>query len=167
MSDILSFPEFKVLDKHRELNKNIFIVEVKLSKYDKYSDRTILSKAHGSDGFKLSKFKFNMILSYLNNPTIEQWDKIYKFEIIPGKNLWDAWNSVLNKKIISIKNTENLSQKWLSIPDSDLLIRGIQTIIKKEEKKLLNLKNILLIEKYCIELKYKNFIRKYAWFNIL
>ena len=163
---IINFPEFKVVDKYRELSKNIFIVDVKLSKFEKFADRTIFSSCHSTDGFKISKFKEKLILSYLNEPTIEKWDSIYKIQVVPGKNLWDAWNNVLDKKVICIKNTDVLKEKWLHLPKPQELVLGINVTVKKEHSKLLEIKEKLMFELLCIEFKYKNFIAKYAWFTM-
>jgi hypothetical protein len=159
---IINFPEFKVVDKYRELSKNIFIVDVKLANFEKFTDRTIFSACHSTDGFKLPKFKAQMILSYLNEPTIEKWDNIYKIQVTPGKNLWDSWNNILPKKVICIKNTDILSDKWLHLPTPQELVSGISATIKKEHLNLLNIKQKLMSECSVIELKYKGFIEKYA-----
>lgn len=160
---ILKFPEFKVVDKYREIIKNIFIVDIKISKFNNFYDRTIFSKCHSSDGFKLSKNKQKMILSFLNEPTVEKWDLIYKFQIIPDKTLWDAWNiSLKNNKISAINSNSILSEKWKNIPKQSELIKGIITLVNQEEEKLIDIKSKLEFELQIIEGKYKNFIKKYA-----
>lgn len=160
---ILKFPEFKVVDKYREIIKNIFIVDIKISKFNNFYDRTIFSKCHSSDGFKLSKNKQKMILSFLNEPTVEKWDLIYKFQIIPDKTLWDAWNiSLKNNKISAINSNSILSEKWKNIPKQSELIKGIITLVNHEEEKLIDIKSKLEFELQIIEGKYKNFIKKYA-----
>lgn len=161
---ILKFPEFKVVDKYRELIKNIFIVDIKISKFNNFYDRTVFSKCHSIDGIKLSKNKQKMILSFLNNPTVESWDAIYKFQIVLDKTLWDAWNVSLDSKnkILKIGPNLNLNEKWKILPTQSELIKGILTLVNQEESKLLDIKSKLEFELQSIECKYKNFIEKYA-----
>lgn len=159
---VIAFPEFNVLNKFRNISKNLFIIDVKLSNFEKSKDRSIFSNCHGDDGFKIQKFKQKMILSYLNNPTIEGWDEIYNFKITPNKNLWDAWNKVATKKLICIKKTDKLSEKWIRIPKPEELVLGINKTIESEYSKLAELKTRLLLELENIEEKYKKFISKYA-----
>lgn len=162
---ILNFPEFKVVEKYRDILKNIFIIDVKLSKFESYYDRTIFSKCHSNNGFKISKKEQKLILSYLNNPTVEKWNSIYKYNITPNKTLWDAWNTNKNNcnKIIKIDLNNNVNENWKSIPTSEELASGIVFLVNDEEIKLLNLKYRLSNELHNIETKYKKFIQKYAW----
>lgn len=159
---ILNFPDFKVVSQHKKLLHNIHTIQLRLSRFDKFKDRTIFSSAHSSDGLKITKFRKDLILDYLNSPNINKWDVIYKYQITPNKSLWDAWNKGTHKKIISVKNSENLCEKWTKIPEPQELVRGIKILIENERKKLEKSLETLEFEHSILFFKYRNYLRKYA-----
>lgn len=159
---ILKFPEFKVVGQHKKLLHNIHTIQLRLSRFDKFKDRTIFSSAHSSDGLKITKSRQDLILDYLNNPTVNKWDIMYKWQITPNKSLWDAWNKGTHKKIISVKNSENLSEKWSRIPEPQELVKGIKKLIENEIKKLEKSLETLEFEHSILTFKYKNYLKKYA-----
>lgn len=155
---IYHFPNTKVINQHKYLADNLEKLRSRLSRFDKYEDRTILSSAHGSDGLKLTQKQFNSILSYLNNPDVNKWEAIYKIQIAPNKTLWQAWNKVSKNKVISIKKTENLDEKWVKIPEPSELISGVRKTIKSEKTKLSCLIDRINFELSLLEFKYKNYL---------
>jgi len=159
---IVSFPDFKVITQHKQLLQRVQLTDSKISLFNRYKDRTIFSGCHSTDGLKLSKSRMLDILSYLNNPTVEQWDKIYKYQIMPSKSLWDAWNKSVIKKIMCVKETPDLKDKWNRIPTPDELVKGIYKLKTIEYRKLSNLKDIMDMELSLFEFKYKNYLAKYA-----
>src|SRR5690606_30069188 len=109
---IVYLPTYKVRTQYEEMQNQLNILKAKLSFYIDSEDRTIFSGCHSSSGSELSASTRKNILSFLNNPTVENWDAIYKLRITYSKALWDAWNKTQSKPITSIKQSPDLSVKW-------------------------------------------------------
>ncbi len=159
---IYQFPDYKVISQHNNLKIKLHQIKARLERFDTYSDRTIFTSCHSSDGQKMSICKQKAILDYLNSPTVEKWDAIYKFQVTPNKTLWDAWNKTSNKKIVSVKLTTNLSDKWYKIPKPEELVSGINKIVNIEKRKLLGAIERLEFEMSTLEFKYGKYLQKYA-----
>lgn len=159
---IYDFPNSKVVNQHRYLSDNVDKLKMRLSRFDKYADRTILSSAHGADGLKLSSKQFNSILSYLNAPDVYKWAAIYKIQISPNQTLWQAWNKVAKNKVFSIKNTDKLDEKWLKIPEPGELIIGVKKTINAEKSKLSSIIDKINFEMSLLEFKYKNYLTNHV-----
>lgn len=159
---IYQFPDFKVITQHQHLVRNSVLIAARIKRFNEHSDRTIFSSCHGNDGLLLSSDKRKQILCYLNEPTHEKWDAIYKMHIFPNRSLWDTWNSVSHNVINCVKNTSDLYDKWKSIPSADELVRGIHGIRNKEIEKLVALKNKIDESTFNLEIKYKKYLLKYA-----
>jgi hypothetical protein len=159
---IYQFPDFKIITQHKHLLKNSSLIAARIKRFDQHLDRTIFSSCHGNDGLALSADKRKQILSYLNEPTHEKWDTIYKMHVFPNRSLWDTWNSVSTNVINCVKNSSDVYDKWKTIPSPTELVNGIQKIRERELMKLLSLKNKIDNSTIDLELKYKNYLLKYA-----
>jgi len=159
---IYQFPDFKVIAQHRNLLKNAGLISVRIKMFDERIDRTIFSSCHNNDGTALSIEKRKEILSYLNNPTYEQWDKIYKIQMFPNKSLWDCWNKVSHDVISFVVDINDLHSKWRHIPTPEDLVLGIRKIKNIELNKLVNMKATIDNNTLDLENKFKNYLLKYA-----
>ena len=71
------------------------------------------------------------ILSYLNEPTPEKWDAIAHHCIAGFSTLWQAWIKVDPAAPRSLPSTD-APNRWPSIPDPDVLRKGIRALIERE-----------------------------------
>lgn len=159
---IYHFPNFKVVTQHRHLRKNAELISVRIQRFSQHADRTIFSSCHGNDGASLSEEKRKEILSYLNKPTHEKWDRIYRWHIFPNKSLWDAWNKVSNNLVSCVCNLDDVHAKWKTIPTSEDLVIGIGIIRDIELEKLVTMKNKIDKNTLSLEYKFKNYLLKNA-----
>lgn len=159
---IVQFPNFKVTQQLNELVKHRKDLEKRINRFNSCIDRTIFSGCHSSDGLKLTDDTRKTILSYLNRPTLQEWDKIYKIQVSPNKTLWNAWNLLASDKKLVVRDLNNLNEKWTTIPDPQELVFGIKAMIEKEKNSLLKMKNVLDSEITRLERKYRNYLKKYA-----
>lgn len=159
---IVQFPNFKVTQQLNELVKHRKDLEKRIKRFNSCIDRTIFSGCHSSDGLKLTDDTRKTILSYLNRPTLQGWDKIYKIQVSPNKTLWNAWNLLASDKKLVVRDLNNLNEKWTTIPDPQELVLGIKSMIEKEKNSLLKMKNVLDLEITRLERKYRNYLKKYA-----
>lgn len=73
------------------------------------------------------------ILSYLNSPTEERWDKIYSKLITGSTTLWQAWCAV---DMAAPRSKGSLSGgKWAAIPAPEVLREAIQAACQPERDK--------------------------------
>lgn len=159
---IVYLPTYKVRTQYEEMQNQLNILKAKLSFYIDSEDRTIFSGCHSSSGTELSASVRKNILSFLNNPTVENWDAIYKLRITYSKALWDAWNKTQSKPITSIKQSPDLSVKWQRIPTPEELVAGINKIIRVEKNKLHRSIECVEFEMSSLEFKYRNTLKKHA-----
>lgn len=159
---IYQFPDFKVITQHRNLCKNAALIGKRIKMFEEQSDRTIFSSCHSNDGTQLSIEKRKDILSYLNDPTYEKWDKIYKCQMFPNKSLWDCWNKVSIDVISFVVDIKNANDKWRKIPTPEELVLGVTIVKKNELEKLVNMKAALDNNTHNLELKFRNYLLKYA-----
>lgn len=159
---IYQFPDFKVITQHRNLSRNASLIGKRIKMFEDHADRTIFSSCHSNDGTKLSIEKRKDILSYLNDPTHEKWDKIYKCQMFPNKSLWDSWNKVSTDVISFVVDINNAYIKWRRIPTPEELVLGITAIKKTELEKLINMKTTLDNNTLNLEFKFRNYLLKYA-----
>lgn len=159
---IYKFPDFKVINQHRNLLKNANLIGKRIKMFDEHTDRTIFSACHMNDGSKLTVKKQREILSYLNEPTYEKWDNIYKHQMFPNKSLWDCWNKVSTDVISFVVNIDNPHSKWRRIPTPNELVLGLEFVRKSELEKLINMKTTLDNNTQDLEFKFKNYLLKYA-----
>jgi len=159
---IYKFPDFKVINQHQNLLKNASLIGKRIEMFNQHADRTIFSSCHMNDGSKLSVKKQREILSYLNEPTFEKWDKIYKYQMFPNKSLWDCWNKVSTDVISFVVNIDNVHSKWRRIPSPNELVLGLSVVRKNELEKLINMKTTLDNNTQDLEFKFKNYLLKYA-----
>lgn len=131
---IVQFPNFKVTQQLNELVKHRKDLEKRIKRFNSCIDRTIFSGCHSSDGLKLTDDTRKTILSYLNRPTLQEWDKIYKIQVSPNKTLWNAWNLLASDKKLVVRDLNNLNEKWTTIPDPQELVLGIKAMIEKRKK---------------------------------
>lgn len=159
---IYQFPDFKVIAQHRNLLKNSTVIGNRIKMFEDHADRTIFSSCHSNDGSKLSAEKRKDILAYLNEPTYEKWDKIYKCQMFPNKSLWDSWNKVSTDVVSFVVDIDNPHAKWRRIPTPEELVLGIAAIKKNEREKLINIKVALDNNTLDLEFKFRNYLLKYA-----
>lgn len=159
---IYQFPDFKVIAQHRNLLKNAALITARIKIFEDRTDRTIFSSCHTNDGMALSMEKRKEILSYLNNPTYEQWDKIYKIQMFPNKSLWDCWNKVSRNVISFVVDIDDVYSKWIHIPTPDELVLSILKVKNIELNKLINMKTKIDNNTLDLEVKFKNYLLKYA-----
>lgn len=159
---IVYLPTYKVRTQYDELQHQLNTLKAKLSFYIDSEDRTIFSGCHSSSGMELSSSARKNILSFLNHPTVESWNSIYKVRITFSKTLWDAWNKKQSKPITSVKQSEDLAVKWQRIPTPEELVTGIAKLVNLEKNKLQRSIECVVFEMAVLEVKYKNTLKKHA-----
>lgn len=159
---IYKFPDFKVISQHRKLSKNALLIGKRIKMFEEHADRTIFSSCHCNDGTAITIEKRKDILSYLNEPTYEKWDNIYKYQIFPNKSLWDCWNKISTDIVSFVVNIDNVYAKWRKIPTPEELVLGIASIKKNELEKLIKMKTAIDNNTLDFELKFRNYLLKYA-----
>lgn len=78
------------------------------------------------------------IRKYINDPTLEQWDKIAHYIINPVGQMWTVWNAVLEvdptfpKEGRATDLQGNVVREWRRIPEPFIVLKGIKYVTGEE-----------------------------------
>lgn len=128
-------------DLDRQLNKNYFIERLNFFNACKNESFGIFKGCHSLLGPMPFEAR-NEILAYINNPTPEQWNRIFCIQITPSDSLLEAFKVVhpeVNDWIDGQRDFFNRNIiHWKKIPSAEGLIVGISKVVCDHEEYIKN-----------------------------
>jgi hypothetical protein len=99
------------------------------------------------EGFLTSSFRPNKeksnennqkILRFLNDPSREAWDQIFKIQVTMDKTLWKIWSDYDEKAPKEVSTDESLIRKWPSFPGPEKITSSALSALHNERDDLIS-----------------------------